>query len=83
MSAQPLITCRELIDFIADYFEGALATEELDDFNRHLERCASCRAYLRSYESTIRLSRESGVDDDALLDDAPEELIRAILAARR
>ncbi len=82
MSARPYITCRELIDFIADYFEGALTDEQSADFQRHLARCASCRAYLATYEKTMRAEKGAVRYDESANEDAPEDLIRAILATR-
>lgn len=83
MSARPLITCRELIDFIADYLEGALTEAQSNDFQSHLARCPSCLAYLATYEKTMRAGKVAMRYDDAAGDDAPEDLIRAILSARR
>lgn len=83
MSARPLITCRELIDFIAGYLEGGLTEQESGDFQRHLARCPSCRAYLATYEKTIRAGKGAMRYDDAAGEEAPEELIRAILASRK
>jgi predicted anti-sigma-YlaC factor YlaD len=79
MSARPFITCRELIDFIADYLERSLPVGQRLDFDRHLSLCESCRAYLDSYETTIRLAKSL----DSALDEAPAELIAAILEVRR
>ncbi len=79
MSTGAFITCRELIDFIGDYFEHSLTAAQQLDFDRHLARCASCRAYLQSYRTTLHLVKSS---EDAL-DDAPEELIKAILEVRQ
>ncbi len=81
MSARPYITCRDLIDFIADYLDGALTEIQTEDFQRHLSVCPSCRAYLATYEATIRAERASMRDD--VLPEAPEELIRAILETGR
>jgi anti-sigma factor RsiW len=84
MNERPYITCRQLIGFIGDYVSG-----ELDDFSRgelerHLERCASCRAYLDSYRQTMTLVRATAADD-VPADDVPEELVEVILrsAGRR
>jgi len=41
---RPLITCRQLIRFIADYLEGELDEVSRGDFERHLDRCGSCQA---------------------------------------
>ena len=81
MSARPYITCRELIDFIADYLDRALSASELDDFERHLSICPSCRAYLASYRATLRLEKATAEAD--ALEEAPEELIQAILTVRQ
>ena len=51
------ITCRQLIDFIADYLDGELDDASRGDFERHLDRCDSCHAYLDSYRNTMRLTR--------------------------
>lgn len=82
MSARPYITCRELIDFIADYLEGALTQIQANDFTRHLDICPSCRAYLTTYQVTIRAGKEALRYDDSANEDAPEDLIRAILKIR-
>ena len=82
MSARPFITCRELIEFIGAYFEGGLTASQSNDFDFHLARCASCRAYLVTYRTAMAAGKAAMHYDDAN-DDAPEDLIRAILAIRR
>ena len=52
---RPYITCRQLIEFIADYLDGDLDAVSRADFERHLPRCPSCQAYLQSYRETITL----------------------------
>lgn len=76
-SAEPYITCREVIEFLIDYLDGELSAEELRQFQRHLAVCASCVAYLQTYEQTVRLARD--LDEEIEL---PEELIEAVLASR-
>jgi anti-sigma factor RsiW len=80
MSART-ITCRELIDFIADYLEHTLPRRDEEDFARHLAICASCRAYLATYEVTIRLGKAAYQSE--AIEAAPDELIRAILDVHR
>ena len=75
------LTCREIADFLADYLDGSLALAERHVFDKHLADCPECAAYLRSYTETIRLARQSR-EDDALPAAVPDELVRAILAAR-
>ncbi len=72
------MNCADLItSFLADYIEGNLPAETLADFEHHLDVCASCVAYLRSYRATIALAAGSA-DGNA---EVPEELVSAILAA--
>ena len=80
----PDVTCREFIDFLDDYVEEKQAADVRAKFERHLENCPSCVDYLRTYKDTISLSRAACSADPSLPtpDDAPEELIQAILKSR-
>lgn len=80
MNDRPYITCRELIDYIVDYVDGALDESAKLDFERHLEVCRSCRAYLETYRQTMSLTRIAVTDEP--LEDVPEELVQSILARR-
>jgi predicted anti-sigma-YlaC factor YlaD len=73
-----VITCRELISFLLEYLDGALDEVERERFEAHLRVCASCTAYLRTYELTIRMGRAASMDDC----DVPEDLVRAVMASR-
>ena len=78
------MTCREFADFIGDYLSGELASDVRMGFERHLRLCGNCRRYLTQYEATIKLGKRAFDDDDAQLpQDVPEELVRAILHARK
>jgi predicted anti-sigma-YlaC factor YlaD len=76
-----MITCRELNDFLSDYLEGALAAAQRDELDRHLGLCPDCVRYLDDYREVIRLGGLCGAEE-APPADVPEELIRAVLAAR-
>ncbi len=73
-----MITCRELISFLLEYLEGTLPDAEKERFDLHLSLCASCVAYLHTYEVTIRLEQELAIEES----DVPEELVRAVVASR-
>ena len=78
-----MLSCRELIDFLAAYLDGELAPEARADFDRHLSLCPSCVDYLASYRETVRLGKRACEPDAELPADVPPELVDAILAARR
>lgn len=79
---RPYITCRELIEYIADYLGGSLDETGKVDFERHLERCPSCRAFLASYIQTMDLEKLVLYEDDPV-SDVPEDLVQSILARTR
>jgi anti-sigma factor RsiW len=76
------LSCREFADFLHDYFEGELPEEQRSVFDRHMELCPPCRDYLDSYARTIELGKIA-CREDALPPDVPEQIVRAILDARR
>ena len=77
------MTCREFADFIMGYVSGELLSESRAEFEYHLSLCSNCRRYLASYQETVKLGRRAFEDDDANVpSQVPEELVKAILAAR-
>jgi len=78
------VNCRELIDFLGDYLQRELPPEQQAEFERHLAACTACANYLRTYQATVRLGKAalSPTEDEAPAE-VPEELLRAVLAARR
>ena len=78
------MTCREFADFIMDYQSGELSAELRARFDHHLALCANCRKYLTSYDETVKLGKAAFDDADAKVPpEVPDELVSAILAARR
>ena len=73
------MNCREFIEFLDGYFDGTLPESERAEFDRHLAECPFCRDYLATYRETVRLGQGAAEEP---LPEPPEELIRAILAAR-
>lgn len=77
------ITCREVIEFLLQYIEGELPPDQRKAFERHLELCASCVAYLDGYQRSIRMGRAAmRSSDQSAKGQAPEGLLHAIRAAR-
>ena len=78
------MNCAELVTmFLMDYVDGTLPADTLADFEHHLDVCASCRAYLRTYRETIAMAAAAGTAPRVGVEDVPEELVRAILQVRR
>ena len=76
------MTCRELYGFLDEFLDGTLDVLTRQTFERHLERCASCRAYLETYRATLKAARHAEENDAPEGVETPEELVHAILAAR-
>ena len=78
------MNCREFTEFLHEYLFGDLPAAERAEFDKHLAECPWCVRYLDSYRKTIHLTQALGVAETAAPPaDAPEELIEAILSARR
>ena len=64
-----------------DYLDGHLSSSQRAVFEEHFAVCENCVAYLHSYQQTVKLGkvlREAGAETEI-----PEELVQAILAARK
>ena len=75
--------CREFVEFLMEYLDGALAEQERSVFEGHIEDCPACVNYLDSYRETVRLGSRVCTPDAEVPPDVPEELVQAILSARR
>jgi anti-sigma factor RsiW len=49
------LTCKELVEVVTDYVEGALVPAERARFEAHLATCSGCRVYLEQMRQTIAL----------------------------
>jgi anti-sigma factor RsiW len=77
------VTCRDFADFLSEYVAGELGVAERAEFEAHLAECPACVAYLDSYQKTIQLGKTAyDHPEDQVPDEVPEQLVRAILAAR-
>ena len=70
-----------------DFVERRVGRDRVDlaahrVFDEHLGVCPACVRYLEEYREVVRLGRACGEEHDAAAE-APEELVQAILAARR
>jgi len=68
-------------EFLGDYLANELVPQARTVFESHLAECPDCVAYLYAYAGTVRLARgayEGGATEAGV----PEQLVRAIVAAR-
>ncbi len=78
------MNCREFVDFLMSYIEGDLESEPTRVFEEHMRLCPPCETYLDTYRDTIRLGRFACQDENGPPPaEVPEQLIQAILAARK
>ncbi|MBX9789205.1 MAG: zf-HC2 domain-containing protein [Pirellulales bacterium] len=77
------MNCKEAIDFLGDYLDGALPWRAWLVFHWHLAFCRDCRRYLASYATTVRQAQALRSEQAGEAQPVPAELLRAILAARR
>ncbi len=54
------MTCKEVIEVLADYLEATLASDLARELEEHLRSCAPCQAYLNTYRKTADLTGEAG-----------------------
>lgn len=76
--------CDEFVDFLIDYYEGDLPEPQRVKFEEHMQCCPPCVSYLENYKQTVLIGRAVlDCPDNDLPSGVPEEIVRAILDARR
>jgi anti-sigma factor RsiW len=56
-------SCRELVELITDYVEGALSPADVRRFEEHIGGCDGCTEYLAQFRRTIELTGTLTLDD--------------------
>ena len=74
MPAPADLTCRELVELVTDYLEGALPSTERARFEAHLADCDDCPLYLGQMRLTIRAL--GALTEERVPPAAREELLR-------
>lgn len=67
------VSCRELVELVTDYLEGALAPGDLRRFEEHIARCDGCTEYLHQFRQTIRAV--GAITPEGLAPEAEAELL--------
>jgi anti-sigma factor RsiW len=66
------LPCRDLVELVTDYLEGALEPSESARFEAHIAACEACTMYLRQMRETLELLGE--ITPDSLSPAAEAEL---------
>jgi anti-sigma factor RsiW len=86
MSQRDELSCRDFVEVIMAFLDDELDTEQRALFDAHMVACPDCENYLDSYKTTVALGKSICDPEDAdapVPDDVPEELVQAVIAARR
>ncbi len=78
-----MMNCREFVEFLMAYLDDELDESVRAVFEAHLGNCKRCVSFMDTYQQTIQLGRVACEDDAPVPEDAPRELVDAILAARK
>ena len=62
------VRCKECVDLLLDYLEGALPKEMEEALNAHFMGCPPCLDFLDQYRASAKLGRE------AIATEMPKEL---------
>jgi predicted anti-sigma-YlaC factor YlaD len=69
------LSCRELVELVTDYLEGALSPVDAARFEDHIGRCGACSIYLEQIRQTIEVLGHLPVD--AVTPEAERDLLEA------
>ncbi|MEA2397581.1 MAG: hypothetical protein QOK25_1137 [Thermoleophilaceae bacterium] len=69
------IACRELVELVTDYFEGALSGRDRRRFESHIAGCDGCRTYVEQMRVTSRAL--GGLTEETISPEAREALLHA------
>jgi anti-sigma factor RsiW len=73
MSADEM-TCRELVELVTEYLDGALSAPDRRRFEDHLADCPGCRTYLQQMQQTVRTLGQ--LSEETIQPQVREELLQ-------
>jgi len=68
------MTCKELVELITEYLEGALPPPDRLRFEQHVDRCSSCHVYVEQMRQAI--GGVGKLSEDSISPEAKELLLR-------
>jgi hypothetical protein len=76
------LTCKELVELVTDYHEGALSARDRQRFEEHLVLCDGCAGFLDGMLRTIEVTGHRLTADD-LTPELQDELVAAFRGWKR
>lgn len=67
------MACREVVDAVTDYLEGAMTGSDRARFESHLKGCPHCREYLAQMRTTLEVLGR--IEPEDLAPETQEELV--------
>jgi anti-sigma factor RsiW len=71
------LTCRQVVELVTEYLDGAMEPPRRARFETHLGGCDGCTAYLEQFRTTISVVGRLDVDD------VPQPVMSELLATFR
>jgi len=69
------VRCREVVEVLTDYLDGALPSDQREALEQHLLACAGCATHLQQLRTSVRLTGRLSADE------VPPPLMERLLAA--
>ena len=69
------MACRELVELVTDYFDGALSRRDRRRFERHIAGCDGCSAYVEQMRLTSRAL--GSLTEESISPEARDALLHA------
>jgi len=69
------ITCKELVELVTEYLDGALPEQDHAFFEKHISTCGGCSAYVAQIKLTIAAA--GSVTEHSIEPAARDELLAA------
>jgi anti-sigma factor RsiW len=66
------LVCRQAVELVTDYLEGALSRRDRRRFEAHIRACRNCAAYVEQIRITIAAT--GSIEPDDLTPEAAAEL---------
>ena len=58
------MSCREFVEIVTEYMEGALSESRREALHAHIDECGGCSEYLRQMQLTVRALGELPLDNN-------------------